>query len=87
MHISHTNKETVIDAKPVSVAIEIMAVIEHGKRGFLSIARFTQESGAASSFHKVVAQCKETLRSKAHVVSNERKSRMMIKTLEGAAVE
>ena len=38
----------------MSFAVELMRVIEHGKRNQLSIARFTQEKGAASSFHRVV---------------------------------
>ena len=38
----------------MSFAVELMTVIEHGKRNQLSIARFTQEKGAASSFHRVV---------------------------------
>jgi serine/threonine-protein kinase HSL1 (negative regulator of Swe1 kinase) len=56
-------------------------VIEHGKRGHLSIARFTQETGAASSFYKVVETLQTVLKSRGMLVADERKRRMMIKTL------
>ena len=67
--------------KEVAFAGEIMTVIEHGKRPHLSIARFTQERGAASSFIKVVETLEQVLRCRAMLVSDERKARMMIKTL------
>jgi serine/threonine-protein kinase HSL1, negative regulator of Swe1 kinase len=67
--------------KEVAFAGEIMTVIEHGKRSHLSIARFTQERGAASSFHKVVETLETVLQCRGMLVSDERKKRMMIKTL------
>lgn len=68
--------------KPVHFACEIMTVIEHGKKSPLSIARFTQEKGAASSFQKVVDTLETVLKSRGMLVSDDRKKRMMIKTLE-----
>jgi len=65
----------------VAFAGEIMTVIEHGKRLHLSIARFTQERGAASSFHKVVETLEHVLEGRGMLVADERKKRMMIKTL------
>lgn len=62
-------------------AIEIITVIEHGKRNHLSIVRFTQEKGAASSFHKVVDTMNGVFSSRGIVVPDERKAKMMIKTL------
>jgi serine/threonine-protein kinase HSL1 (negative regulator of Swe1 kinase) len=58
-----------------------MTVIEHGKRSHLSIARFTQERGAASSFHQVVETLETVLKCRGMLLSDERKKRMMIKTL------
>jgi hypothetical protein len=58
-----------------------MTVIEHGKRSHLSIARFTQERGAASSFHKVVETLESVMRCRGWLVTDERKKRMMVKTL------
>ena len=65
----------------MSFAAEIMTVIEHGRRAQLSIARFTQEKGAASSFYKVVETLETIMRSRGMLVAEERKQKMMIKTL------
>lgn len=70
-----------MDIKEVSFAIEIMTVIEHGKRGPLSIVRFTQERGAASSFQKVVDALETVFASRNLVVTDKSKAKMMIKTL------
>jgi len=58
-----------------------MTVIEHGKRNQLSIARFTQEKGAASSFHQVVAAIDAAFSTRGLLVTDKRKINMMIKTL------
>jgi serine/threonine-protein kinase HSL1 (negative regulator of Swe1 kinase) len=58
-----------------------MTVIEHGKRAHLSIARFTQERGAATSFHKVVETLETVLKCRGMLVNDERKKRMMVRTL------
>jgi len=70
--------------KEVAFAGEIMTVIEHGRRSHLSIARFTQERGAASSFHKVVETLETVLKCRGLLVADERKKRMMVKTLNAA---
>jgi serine/threonine-protein kinase HSL1 (negative regulator of Swe1 kinase) len=67
--------------KGVAFACEILTVVEHGKRSHLSIARFTQEKGAASSFHKVVETLETVLRTRGMLLSDDRKSRMIIKRL------
>lgn len=67
--------------KEVAFAAEIMTVIEHGKRGHLSIARITQERGAASSFHKVVQTMDSIFRERGLLIEDKRKVKMMIKTL------
>ena len=61
-----------------------MTVIEHGKRNPLSIVRFTQERGAASSFYKVVDTIKTVLDGRGRLVADKRKSKMMIKTLNSS---
>lgn len=59
-----------------------MTVIEHGKRNSpLCIVRFTQEKGAASSFHKVVGTMNSVFGSRNILVTDKRKVKMMIKTL------
>ncbi|KAF3014269.1 hypothetical protein E8E14_011139 [Neopestalotiopsis sp. 37M] len=67
--------------KEVSFAAEIMTVIEHGKRSPLSIVRFTQERGAASSFHKVVDTIHAVFGARNLLVVDKHKAKMMIKTL------
>lgn len=56
-------------------------MIEHGRRNHLSIIRFTQEKGAASSFHKVVDTMDSVFSSRALLVQDGRKAKRMIKTL------
>lgn len=58
-----------------------MTVIEHGKKQPLSIIRFTQERGAASSFHKVVDTIRIVFTDRNLVVKDRGKQKMMIKTL------
>lgn len=67
--------------KQVEFAAEIMTVIEHGRTQPLSIIRFTQERGAASSFHQVVGTIKTVFGSRNLLVADENKQKMMIKTL------
>ncbi|KAK9423561.1 hypothetical protein SUNI508_04042 [Seiridium unicorne] len=70
-----------LDMKEVSFAAEIMTVIEHSKRSQLSIVRFTQERGAASSFHKVVETMHAVFSVRNLLVVDKHKTKMMIKTL------
>lgn len=70
-----------LNLKEVAFAAEVMTVIEHGKRSPLSIIRFTQERGAASSFHKVVNTMKLVFDSRHLLVEDRTKRKMMIKTL------
>ncbi|KAI8950431.1 hypothetical protein F4801DRAFT_346767 [Xylaria longipes] len=70
-----------LNLKEVAFAAEIMTVIEHGKRSQLCIARFTQERGAASSFHKVVDTMGSVFKDRNLLVVEKRKIKMMIKTL------
>ncbi|AEO54896.1 hypothetical protein MYCTH_98318 [Thermothelomyces thermophilus ATCC 42464] len=74
-------REWHLNLKEVSFAVELMTVIEHGKRNQLSIARFTQEKGAASSFHRVVDAINAAFGTRALLVTDKRKVSMMIKTL------
>ena len=71
----------VLDLREVAFAAEVMTVIEHGKKQPLSIIRFTQERGAASSFYKVVETMKMVFGSRDSLVVDKSKRKMMIKTL------
>ncbi|KAL7792639.1 hypothetical protein V8C37DRAFT_380175 [Trichoderma ceciliae] len=70
-----------LNLKEVAFAAEVMTAIEHGKKQPLSIIRFTQERGAASSFHKVVDTMRIVLTDRNLVVKDRSKQKMMIKTL------
>lgn len=70
-----------LNLKEVSFAAEVMMVIEHGKKQPLSIIRFTQERGAASSFHRVVDTMGLIFETRGLLVADRTKQKMMIKTL------
>jgi hypothetical protein len=67
--------------KPVAFAAEIMTVLENGRRNPpLSIVRFTQERGAASSFHRVVDTMKEVFHNRNILVTDKTKAHRMVET-------
>ncbi|KAM0439670.1 hypothetical protein ACHAPT_000762 [Fusarium lateritium] len=70
-----------LNLKEVAFAAEVMTVIEHGKKQPLSIIRFTQERGAASSFHRVVDTMGLIFETRGLLVADRTKQKMMIKTL------
>ncbi|KAG6101803.1 hypothetical protein E4U31_003540 [Claviceps sp. LM219 group G6] len=73
--------ENYLNLKEVEFAAEIMTVIEHGKKKPLTIIRFTQERGAASSLHRIVETMKIMFESRHILVTDKNKQKMMIKTL------
>lgn len=58
-------------------------MLEHGRRAHLSLARFTQRSGAASSFRKVVDTIDVVLKGKDMIVVDEVRKREMEAILLG----
>ncbi|PQE29682.1 hypothetical protein CJF32_00011156 [Rutstroemia sp. NJR-2017a WRK4] len=76
-----------LNLKEVAFAAEIMTVFEHlshGRKAHLSVARITQERGAASSFHRVVETLDSVLQVRGVLVMDEDKKRMMVKTVNSA---
>jgi len=71
-----------IGVKELTFAVEIMTVIEHGKRGRLAIARFTQERGAASTLNKLVDTLDTIFKARELLVTDKLKRAMIIKTLK-----
>lgn len=71
--------------KEVAIAIEISSMIEHGRFGrpnkHQSIARFTQERGAATSFYKVVEALHHEFLLRNLLITDEHKCAMMVQTL------
>jgi hypothetical protein len=72
---------TDLNLKEVEFAVEIMTVIEHGKKQPLCIVRFTQERGAASSLHRIAGTMKIMFASQYMLVTDKHKRKMMINTL------
>lgn len=64
---------------------EFFTVLEHGRHANLSLVRFRQERGAASSFHKVVDTLEMFMKRREFVVEDPVRSKKMIKILENVA--
>lgn len=69
--------------KEVAFVCQLFVVLEQGERANLSIARFTQRKGAASSFRIVVAKVEDLLMGKGLMVSDANKRREMEDVLNG----
>ena len=61
--------------KPVQFHAHLFTVLEHGRKCSLSIARFTQERGAASSFYKVVDTLEAVLKERQLIVEDAARKR------------
>lgn len=59
-----------------------MAVKEHGARGYLAICRITKEKGSSKAFKQCVKTMEHTCRIRGYLVRDDRKAKMMVKTLE-----
>lgn len=64
---------------------EFFTVLEHGRHANLSLVRFRQERGAASSFHKVVDTLEMFMKRREFVVEDTVRSKKMVKILENVA--
>lgn len=69
---SHLISVPALHIPPLSFAIELFTVLHLGRKANLSIARFTQEKGAKSSFEKVVAAVEGVLRARGLVIEDGR---------------
>ncbi|KAI9875894.1 MAG: hypothetical protein M1830_007823 [Pleopsidium flavum] len=80
---SRVDEKNFLNIKPVSLATELFAVLERGRRAQLSIARFTQEKGAASSFHRVLDTLETVLSARGLLVEDRVRAKKMEKVLTG----
>lgn len=71
----------VLGMKSVEFAAELFVVLQHGRHANLSIAQFTQERGAASSFYKVVDTLQLVLRERGLLVEDPVKVKKMAKMI------
>ncbi|OTA61429.1 Pkinase-domain-containing protein, partial [Hypoxylon sp. EC38] len=75
-------KKNYLNLREASFAAEIMTVVEHGRRNHLSVVRFTQERGAASTFHKVVDTMDAVFGSRGLLITDKHKAKIMVKMLD-----
>lgn len=61
--------------KPVHFHAHLFTVLDHGRKCSLSIARFTQDKGAASSFYKVVETLEAVLKERDLTVEDAARKR------------
>lgn len=72
-----------LNIKPVSLAIELFTILHHSRKANLSIARFTQEKGAKSSFERVVQALEKVLANRGFLVEEKTKALDMMAVLGG----
>ncbi|KAJ5325871.1 uncharacterized protein MYU51_001099 [Penicillium brevicompactum] len=68
--------------REVEFTAEFYTVLEHGRQANLSLVRFKQERGAASSFNKVVETVQTTLKRRGMVVEDPLRAKKMSKVLD-----
>lgn len=76
------NKSLDLHIKPVNFHANLYCVLEHGRKADLSVAKFTQESGAASSFYRVCDTLEKVLEGKGLLVVDLHKRRGIEQTLK-----
>jgi hypothetical protein len=64
----------------------LYSVLEHGRKANLSLLKFTQEKGAASSFYKVVDTLEAVLKERDLVVLDAQKKKGIEKSLKDAGL-
>ncbi|MCJ1353584.1 MAG: hypothetical protein MMC33_003571 [Icmadophila ericetorum] len=63
--------------RPVSIAIEFFPIFKHSRPTNTSIARFTQEQGAKTSFERVCVTLEQLLTGKGMMITDKKKKRAM----------
>lgn len=71
----------VLKIKAVHLTAQLFTVLEQGRRANLSIVRFVQTRGAASSFHKVVETVQMVLAAKGFLIEDEERWNEMCEVL------
>ncbi|CAG7942867.1 unnamed protein product [Penicillium salamii] len=71
-----------LQLREVEFTAEFYTVLEHGRQANLSLVRFKQERGAASSFNKVVETVHNTLQRRGIVVEDPTRAKKMSRVLD-----
>lgn len=80
-----TDDLTVLHAKDLEFAAEVLTVIQHGRRDPLCIVRLTQVNGAASSLNKVTDNIVSCFEKRGMMVKDKARAKMMVKTLTSSS--
>lgn len=78
--------KTALNIRPVSLAVEIFTILHHGRKANLSIARFTQDHGAKSSFGRVMEALESVLMARGFLVEEGTRRDDMTSVLDGVRV-
>lgn len=81
-YTNHANSNAVLHLREVEFTAEFYTVLEHGRQANLSLVRFKQERGAASSFNKVVDTVHGTLKRRGMVVEDPSRAKKMSRVLD-----
>jgi serine/threonine-protein kinase HSL1 (negative regulator of Swe1 kinase) len=72
--------------EPVHFYCQVYTVLEHGRYANLSVAKFTQERGATSSFNKVVKTLATVLSNENALVTNPVRQKGIKRSLKEAGI-
>ena len=84
--IAHADKLLDLHLRPVHFYCQLYTVLEHGRKANLSIAKFVQEKGAASSFIKVVETLEAVLESEDALVTDRIRKKGIENSLKEAGI-
>lgn len=77
---------TDLHIRPVMFHARVYAVLEHGRRANLSVVKFTQEKGAASSFYRVVNTLESVLKEQGHLVGDAERKKGILQGVKEAGL-
>lgn len=85
---SHVSTDILTDLhiKPVNFHAFLYCVLEHGRKADLSVMKFTQEKGAASSFYRVVETLESVLKERGLVVMDPARQKGIERSLKEAGL-
>jgi serine/threonine-protein kinase HSL1 (negative regulator of Swe1 kinase) len=85
-HILVLTKSTDLSLKPVYFHAYLYSVLEHGRKANLSVIKFTQERGAASTFTKIVETLESHFRKRDLLVLDAARKKGIEKSLKEAGL-
>lgn len=80
------NSHVDLELKPVHFHAFLYSVLEHGHKANLSIMKFTQEKGAASSFYRVVDTLEAVLKERDMLVLDVHRKKGIERSMKDAGL-